>query len=148
MSDKPTDAMQPWTIKSFPTALKATIIEAARIEGITVGAWLERLVNAWIGDGKPTRVHPENQVVNQVSAPQTTLLEAVQALAVLVHLPADDSLVKTAKSSTRAALTASRQASLSAGKTSSETRLPGSDQARITGSQTKLTALTPPPIEG
>ena len=131
------DTIKPWTIKAFPTDLKDTIIKAAAGEGMTVGAWLERLVHQWLNDGSPVRVQPENQVANQVSAPQTSLLEAVQALAVLVQLPADDPLVRVAKSSTRAALTASRQASVAIGKTLLETAS-APRRAAITSSETSL----------
>jgi hypothetical protein len=52
----PTDAMAPWTIKSFPTATRNRIIAFARKEGLTVGQWVERRVEEWEDTGQPLRV--------------------------------------------------------------------------------------------
>jgi hypothetical protein len=50
------DAAGPWTIKSCSTSTREAVIMAARKEGITVGAWLDRRVREWTEEGGPTRV--------------------------------------------------------------------------------------------
>ena len=134
------DAMQPWTIRAFPTALKAALIDASIDERVTVGALLERIIRAWMDDGKPRPIAPdappqaaENMVANYVSAPVVSLLEAVQAAVVLAHLPTTDPLVRAARSSVRAALNVSRQASLSVGKSPSATPSATVSTTPITG---------------
>jgi hypothetical protein len=56
VSDDAIDVSGPWTIKSVPTKTRLAVTEAARKEGVTVGQWLERRVNAWLADGSPTPV--------------------------------------------------------------------------------------------
>ena len=56
MDEMPVDAIGPWTIKAVPTETRNQVIAAARQEGLTVGQWLERRINEWLGDGGPVRV--------------------------------------------------------------------------------------------
>lgn len=58
MSD-PLDTFAPWTIKSFPTALRLEITTAAARQQVTVGQLLERVWLAWVTDGSPVRVEAD-----------------------------------------------------------------------------------------
>lgn len=143
MSDKPTDSMQPWTIKSFPVAVKKVILDAAHDERLTVGQWLEKRVNEWVNQGKPVVIAGENKVANQVEnmvadpvnrtmtdeERRAQTLELARVAASL-SLPgqAESALLTTARIRVRAELLA----------------LPKAPSGKITGSETQLTALPAP----
>ena len=106
--DTPVDTIAPWTIKSFPTALKQMILEAAADERLTVGQWLEKRVEEWLSNGKPVRVDREaSRKAVVASTNRVESAEAAHAAAEMVRLamqisgmPAEqqeDPLVKTAK---------------------------------------------------
>jgi hypothetical protein len=55
------DEMAPWTIKSFSTDARQRIVRAAEIQGVTVGQFIEKLLEDWEASGS------ENRVYNPVS---------------------------------------------------------------------------------
>lgn len=52
----PTDAIAPWTIKAVAKTTRDAVTNAARVEGLTVGQWLEKRVSEWLADGGPVHV--------------------------------------------------------------------------------------------
>jgi hypothetical protein len=48
----PTDLMGPWTIKSVATIVRQRIVRHAEIAGLTVGQFIERMLEVW--DDRPT----------------------------------------------------------------------------------------------
>lgn len=91
----PTDAMQPWTIKSVPVRTRDTVVAAARRDGVTVGQWLERRVAEWEADGSPV-------VVPTSSGPAPNLgdlaavMQAARALADAANVPVPPHLARDA----------------------------------------------------
>jgi hypothetical protein len=76
MDDPQIDVMESWTIKGVSAETRNQVIAAAREEGLTVGQWLERLVNEWLDHQE---LHELVQMANDISPSDGSLLRLARA---------------------------------------------------------------------
>ena len=83
--DGPVDAIRPWTIKSVANETREAVITAARMEGLTVGQWLERQMRGYAQVGRSL---PQSVQLSPVVSPahQASLDAAVQAAGLVKQL--------------------------------------------------------------
>lgn len=106
-TSQPVDTMAPWTIKSFSTEARRRLVRHAEVAGITVGQFIEQLLEAHEAAGSPTRIttgftNPpfRSEVVadvpriGQPRAPSYSPVEELQALAALDPRVLDDEAVQ------------------------------------------------------
>ena len=98
---------EPWTIKAFSRTLRLAVINAARLEGVTTGQWLERCVRDRLEiDGAAAQALPAPRAP-PAPAPPLDLAGLAQLLGALGTLP-EGGLRRDAERTTRAVLRQAR----------------------------------------
>jgi hypothetical protein len=84
--------MAPWTIKSFSTEARRRLVRHAEVAGVTVGQFIEQLLEAHEAAGSPTRI--TTGFTNPPPPPSYSPVEELQALAALDPRVLDDEAVQ------------------------------------------------------
>ena len=103
------DSFAPWSIKSFPNDARKMVIAAARRDGITVSAWLERLIRSTLGDDGLPMVAQETAQVKPPATSPGELPELVRLARELSPDGQDTPLLKEARTVVRERLRAMRR---------------------------------------
>ena len=91
----PTDAMQPWTIKSVSVRTREAVVAAAKRENVTVGQWLEKRVAEWEADGSPVPVPTSSGPLPNLGD-LAAVMQAARALADAAGVPVPPHLARDA----------------------------------------------------
>ena len=92
---------EPWTIKAFSRTLRLAAVNAARLEGVTTGQWLERCVRDRLECGSQSAPRAESKGVNLGELAQ--IYQQAQALAAAAGVPVPPSVARSALALTRRA---------------------------------------------